>query len=361
LLDVKPIAFYLPQFHPTTFNDQNWGKGYTEWVSAARATPRFPGHRHPKIPSELGFYDLRRRDVMADQITLAQAYGIHGFCFYYYRFGDTRQLSLPVDSLLSRPHPLLPFCLCWANEDWTRAWDGRSDDVLLKQRYDDDTLAGLVEDFAVAMEDPRYIRSDDRPLLIIYQVEHVLAARSDWFEALAGRMMARIGSRPLIGGVFSHGMTSEMAKQLDFVVQFPPHRLPRARKRIIMKPEEVGPLEPERKDYFERYDDVVEAALSGAPLIENLIPGVCPDWDNSPRRATNAHVLIGSSPEKFAGWVVEAADLARRKAAEGSIPGPFLFINAWNEWAEGATMEPSWDLGRTYLEAFKRAIGLAQE
>lgn len=359
MLDIKPIAFYLPQFHPTEFNDRNWGAGFTEWVNVARATPRHPGHRHPKVPGELGFYDLRRREVLADQISLAQAYGIYGFCFYYYRFGTTRQLSLPVDNLLSRPQPSLPFCLCWANEDWTRAWDGRSDEALLKQRYDDETLDGLVDDFAVAMEDPRYIRSDDRPLLMIYQMEHALTARPDWVEALAARMAVRIGYRPLIGGVFSHGMTRNMAGQLDFTVQFPPHRLPRAHKRILMSPDNVGPFEPERADYFERYEDVAEAALSGATLIDNLIPGVCPDWDNSSRRAKNAHILIGSSPEKFADWVRQAAEIARRKAEEGKIPAPFLFINAWNEWAEGAVMEPSWDQGRAYLKAFESAIRAA--
>lgn len=356
MFDVKAIAFYLPQFYPTEFNDRNWGIGFTEWVNVARAKPRFEGHYHPKVPGELGFYDLRRREVLAEQISLAQSYGIYGFCFYHYRFGAVRQLELPVERLLSRPQPTVPFCLCWANEDWTRAWDGRTDDALLMQQYDDDTIAGLTEDFSIAMEDRRYIRSGDRPLLLVYQVEHAMAARADFLESVVDGIAARIGARPLIGGVFSHGMTREIAGRLDFTVQFPPHRLPRLGKRVLMESAAIKPFELDRLDNFERYEDVVEAAVSSIALIDNLIPGVCPDWDNSPRRAKHAHIVVGSSPEKFASWVKQAADATRSKAKSGKIPAPLLFVNAWNEWAEGAVMEPSWSLGRAYLESFAGAV-----
>lgn len=350
------ICFYLPQFHPTVFNDENWGPGFSEWTNVARGSPRFPEHYQPRIPGELGFYDLRNRDMLRQQITLAQAHGIHGFCFYHYRFGKQTELDLPLNSLLSQPNPQLPFCLCWANESWTRAWDGRSDEVIRAQSYDEDTLSGLVGDLTRAMLDPRYIRVSGRPLFMIYQVEHIPEPRHEWLDNFRKRVRERIGTEMLLGAVFSHGFNADIAKLVDLVVQFPPHRTPRNSKRALIPANEMKPFEPERGDYFESYDAVVEAALGGARLFEKLVPGVCPDWDNASRRQTKAHMLIGSTPEKFSNWVAKAARISLEKAAAGQIPAPLLFVNAWNEWAEGAAIEPSWKHQRAYLGALRQGL-----
>jgi lipopolysaccharide biosynthesis protein len=354
--DLTSICFYLPQYHPTATNDEQWGPGFTEWTNVSRGRPRFAGHQQPRVPGELGFYDLRHRPVLAEQIALAQSHGVHGFCFYHYRFGTQRELDLPVRSLLSHPQPSLPFCLCWANENWTRAWDGRSDQLLREQTYDETTLGGLVDDLAEAMSDPRYIRLSGKPLFLIYQLEHLPQPLSEWLSTLRARIRARIRTEIVLGAVYSPKFTKPMAAEVDLVVQFPPHRIPRKMKRVIMKPTEVEVFEPEREDYFEAYDTVVAGCLEGVDMLDNLVPGVCPDWDNSVRRAKNAHILIGSTPEQFGHWVTNAGAAALKKFEEGKIPHPLLFVNAWNEWGESAVLEPSWTHRRAYLEAFRTGL-----
>jgi hypothetical protein len=356
MTDVKALAFYLPQFHPTPFNDENWGPGFTEWTNIARGQPRFPGHAQPKIPGELGFYDLRRRGVFHEQSALAQAHGVRGFCMYHYRFGDAVELDLPLKSLLAAPQPQFSFCLCWANESWTRAWDGRSDTLIREQTYGDDTVNGLIGDLVQAMADPRYIRIDGRPVFLIYQIDHIPGSAEQWVNAFRAKLNAAVKANVLLGAVYSHRFTVDMSRFVDFVVQFPPHRIPRATKRALIDAGDVMPFEPERGDYFECYDAVIVSSLEGAEIIPNLVPGVCPNWDNSVRRAKNAHVLVGSTPEKFENWVASAAKIAVEKAEAGAIPCPLLFVNAWNEWAEGAMLEPSWTDRRAYLEAFARGL-----
>jgi len=357
--DVMPICFYLPQFHPVPFNDMHWGHGFSEWTNVARGRPLFAGHEQPRLPGELGFYDLRYRPILAEQIALAQTYGVYGFCFYYYRFGEQRELHLPVRQLLSRSKPNLPFCLCWANENWTRAWDGRSDELIRNQDYSETTLTGVIDDLSEAMQDPRYIRVNGKPVFLIYQIDLVPRPVGEWTQALRERLRVRCGAECLLGAVFSPGMTRQYADFVDFVVEFPPHRIPREGQRLLLDIQSVQPFDLERKDYFEAYDSVVASSLAGLDWIGKLVPGVCPDWDNSCRRPKGAHVLIGSNPEKFSRWVSLAANIALDKAEKKEIPYPFLFVNAWNEWGEGAALEPSWTSQRRYLEAFKTGLGLS--
>lgn len=357
---LRAICFYLPQFHPTDFNDKNWGPGFTEWTNVARGRPRFLGHYQPKIPGELGFYDLRRRDIFRHQVQLANSYGIYGFCFYYYRFGSDRELDKPITSLLSRPVPFVPFLYCWANESWTRAWDGRSDDVIRSQTYDDATINGVIDDLVFATKDERYIRIDGRPVFLIYQLEHMPSPLNDWLSDFRTRVRTKIGCDILLGAVYSHGFTTQMASIVDFVVQFPPHRIPRTLKRTLIDAKDIDPYDPSLEDYFESYDSIVRASLEGLDLIPNMAPGICPDWDNSARRSRKAHIVVGSTPDKFMNWTREAGRRAIQRADDNQIPYPLLFVNAWNEWAEGAVLEPTWDQGRSYLEAIRDGMREAQ-
>jgi GT2 family glycosyltransferase len=355
--DITVIAFYLPQYHPLKFNDEAWGEGFTEWNNVVRARPRFPGHVQPKYPGKLGFYDLRLPDVMNEQAKLGRAHGISGFCMYYYRLGGRRLMTTPSGNLLQNKSIDMQFCYCWANESWTRAWDGKSSDVLLKQEYDDSTFWGLVDDLAQASEDGRYIRINNRPIFLIYQASEI-PTLSEWMERLRSALKCRTGEAFLIGSVYSVNFRKEMLDHLDFVVQFPPHRIPRIGRRVTIKPEVVEPFEPERGDYYEAYDDVVDSSLLCSDAFEPLLLGVCPDWDNTSRRKSNAHTIIGSTPEKFEGWVRKAAQMTRVKHGRGAIPDKILFVNAWNEWAEGAVLEPSEASGYAYLEALRDGLTL---
>lgn len=355
-IDPFVLAFYLPQYHPVRINDANWGPGFTEWFNVVKAKPLFPGHRQPKLPGALGFYDLRCPEVLREQADLARLAGVDAFCFYYYRFGSQRVLERPLDLFLAHREIDVKFLYCWANEPWTKAWDGRSDDVLLEQSYGEEAFQGLLADLIRAMSDSRHVRIGNRPVFMIYQIEH-LPTPAEFVARLRTELEAALGVAPLIASVFSHGFKTEMLEFLDFVVQFPPHRMPRSpRFRTLVDGATVGAFDPERNDKFEPYEAVVATALQYGDDIPQLVMGVTPDWDNSPRRPQGAHVILGSTPELFREWAEEATIKTLDKFEKGSIPAPLLFVNAWNEWGEGAILEPSQELGDAYLKALRSGV-----
>ena len=351
----KAIAFYLPQYHPTLENDANWGSGFTDWTNVVKAQPRFNGHYQPRLPGELGLYDLREDEVLSAQAKLAKEHGLAGFCFYYYRFGNRRVLHLPVENYLESRRLELPFCYCWANESWTRAWDGKTSDVLLQQDYDETTVTGFADDVASAVQDERYIRIRGRPLILIYQVAEIPQA-----EAVVAHIKSTVlkscGFEPLLGTVFSPRFTPALLDFLDFVVQFPPHRIPRRGERVLLQGADIGPYEPEREDHYESYDQVASDSIAGMSASTKMFAGVCPDWDNSARRQKNATTLIGATPVKFERWVEQAGRLAVKSYKAGGTPAPMIFINAWNEWAEGAALEPCKRFGRQYIQALRMGL-----
>jgi len=345
--DVKAIAFYLPQFHPVPENDAWWGKGFTEWTNVTRATPQFAGHHQPQLPGELGFYDLRSDEVREQQARLAREHGIHGFCYYYYWFNGRRILETPLEMMLDAGTPDFPFCICWANENWTRRWDGLDNEVLLEQKHDEESDLAFIRDVLPILKDPRYIRIKGAPLLLVYRVDLLpdpVRTSAGWRQACKE---AGLGGIHLCA-MESFGNSDPYAFGFDSAVQFPPHRLQARRAGDTVKD-----LNPQFTGRIYDYEWTVADEINAPPASYRRFRGVMTAWDNTARRGSASHIHVNSTPEAYEVWLRGVVDATRRDLPAGER---LLFINAWNEWAEGAHLEPDQKFGRAYLEATRRAL-----
>jgi O-antigen biosynthesis protein len=347
---VRPIAFYLPQFHPTPENDLWWGRGFTEWTNVARARPSYGGHYQPHLPADLGFYDLRSADALRQQALTARRYGIEGFCVYYYNFGSRRVLAEPIEVV--RAHPDIPFnwCLCWANENWTKHWDGGTKEILLEQSYDDATLAAIIADATAQAADPRYIRVDGKPLFLVYRP--LMLPDPQGFASLCRAGFAAAGF-PGVQLVYVESMEA-VDKQVrpadlgfDAAVEFPPHgrAVPSTSPADIVKEGWSG--------YRYDYPETVLAFLKRETVSYPRYPAVFPSWDNTPRQSMRGTSFDGADPDAFRFYVEEKIEEARQFLTGDQR---LLFVNAWNEWAEGAHLEPDSGYGHRWLEAMRDAL-----
>ncbi|HEU0132112.1 MAG TPA: glycoside hydrolase family 99-like domain-containing protein [Mycobacteriales bacterium] len=360
--DLDVVAFYLPQFHPVPENDEWWGRGFTEWRNVARARPLFPGHHQPHLPGELGFYDLRVPEVREHQAELAREHGVTAFCYYHYWFGGRRLLERPFAEVLASGRPDLPFLLCWANENWTRVWDGGSRDVLMPQAYSpEDDLAHL-RWLAEAFADPRYVRVDGRPVFLVYRASDLPDPRrtTDAWRAEA----ARLG----VGELYLcrvEGFASERANDprdwgFDAGVAFVPDykTLGRPLRRSVFW-RGMRTLGMTAKGYRQNvfdYDTVVAEMLARPEPAYPRLPCVTVAWDNSARRKEHAVIYRDATPEAYERWLRESLHRLRSRT---DVPH-LMFVNAWNEWAEGSHLEPDERWGRAYLEATRRAVDAAR-
>ncbi len=348
-LPVRLIAYYLPQFHAIPENDRWWGKGFTEWSNVTKAIPRYLGHRQPNLPADLGFYDLSQADVLRRQAELAKRAGIYGFCIHDYWFSGVKVLETPLKLLLENPDIDLPFCLDWANENWSRRWDGSEDDILLEQKFHPGDDAGYARSILSALRDPRYIRIDGRPLIMIYRPS-LLPNAAEWVKSWRGFFTANGVASPYFVLAQSFGEMDPCVFGMDAAAGFPPHHggwdLPNDRDDIRL-------LDIEFAGEAHSYAALVSRILANNPNEYRLFPGVCPRWDNEARKPGHGVSFYGSTPRSYGEWLYAAA---RRAMAATAADERIVFINAWNEWAEGAYLEPDRHYGFAFLAETRRVL-----
>lgn len=361
--DSKPIkpfvsCFYLPQFHRIAENDLWWGSGYTEWTGVVNARPQYAGHNQPVLPLDFGFYDLRMPEVFGEQYAMAKAHGIDAFCVYYYSFDHgKRLLQQPLDNVLQRQEIESCFYLCWANESWTRNWDGLSGEILIAQNYLEDFEKNLAEDSARYFRDDRYYKhGGTAPRFVIYRPDDIPSVRA---VVLRLRKYWKDLGFPEVhlGAVLFH-LNDEMANSLndlfDFFLEMPPHGLVGSNDFLGGKNLRIDdfPVSQKFQGLIYSYDAVVKNSLRrefASAVSDKVIRGVMPSWDNTARRGNSSHISYGANPGGFGRWV---------KALSSNANTRELIVNSWNEWGEKAMLEPSRQYGLGYLRALKAGLGL---
>lgn len=352
----RVLAFYLPQFHEIPENDAWWGTGFTDWVNVERARPLYDGHLQPVEPGDLGRYDLSDPGVMRRQAALAADHGVDGFVMHHYWFDGRPLLDTPLRNLLDDPTIDFPFALCWANENWTRRWDGLDSDVLIAQSYSDGWADRFYDDILPALSDDRYLRVEGRPLLVLYRIGHIKnahAAIERWKERSQNDGLDGLHVLAVVHSRQFEGLPRGIEGVVDGLVQFPPLAGIGLQSVRNLVPGTAATL---KGDVYS-YDAAVNSAdlTTAGPHGLRVHPGVMPGWDNTPRRSDAAYVFHGANPLSFRRWVARAAGAA---VADGEPS--LLFVNAWNEWAEGAHLEPDARFGRAYLDAVRDAVGVAE-
>jgi len=359
---LRPVAFYLPQYHPVPENDAFWGPGFTEWRNVVQARPRFAGHQQPHIPADLGFYDLRLAETRAAQAALARAAGLHGFCWYHYWFSGRRVLNRPFDAVLASGAPDFPFMLAWANENWTRAWDGGAREVLIAQAYSDADTAAHARHLAPAFADPRYIRVGGRPAFAVYNADD-LPDPARWCDVFR-ETLAREGIEPCLIRVeryLDRDTRPPAALGFDAGLEFQPFSRSYRRWQLTRPDLKANPgrriahrLRREAARFAEMDTHIDLEAFVDFDLAQPApgypwFPGLCPSWDNSARRpAGKAIVFRNAAPALFARWCAGKA-AGFRPQGDANL----VFVNAWNEWAEGNHLEPCQRHGHAWLEALR--------
>jgi lipopolysaccharide biosynthesis protein len=365
----KLIALYLPQFHPIPQNDEWWGGGFTEWTNVAAARPHFRGHYQPHIPADLGFYDLRLSETREAQAALARRHGIHGFCYYHYWFNGTQLLERPFNEVLNSRNPDFPFCLCWANESWTRTWDGLERRILKKQDYSNEDNRHHIDWLIRAFQDDRYIRIEGKPLFILYRLLDIPNAREmlDMWRAEARRQgLAGLYLCAMQTGITESSDANLLDSGVDAIVDFQPNwksfpvsgnlmnKLAVVAKRVLPSSIYQALGRSVSAERIIDYGKVVDMNIAIPwPDDYTKFPCVFPSWDNSARRKS-ATIIQNDDPAKYQQWLEASIAGVRRYKAERQM----VFINAWNEWAEGCHLEPDRKNLHAFLTATTNALAV---
>ena len=366
---MKIIAFYLPQFHVIPENDEWWGKGFTEWVNVKKALPLFDGHNQPRIPLNQNYYDLSDNSVMDWQIDLAHKYGVYGFCFYHYWFDGHLLLQKPVEAFLANKKQDLPFCICWANEHWTNAWVSQKNTVLIEQRYGGKKEWKEHFDYLLPFfKDKRYIVNNNKPFFVIYRPEIIdcLNPMLDYWQELAienGFDGIEYAYQHVTFFMDQNRDDSRFAHNIEYQPIYAQSLLLQKKFSLLRKLKRVLATFVEKNLNLDirhiadnhllkfDYDDIWNFILKMSPTTPQSIPGAFVDWDNTPRRGNKGTVYLGTTPEKFHNYlkkqIIRARDVYKSE---------YLFMFAWNEWAEGGNLEPDEKNRYGYLEAIHSAL-----
>jgi lipopolysaccharide biosynthesis protein len=354
----KVLAFHLPQYHPIPENDEWWGPGFTEWHNATKARKLFTGHYQPHLPADLGFYDLRLPEVRQQQSNLAQQFGIDGFCYYHYWFSGKQLLERPVAEIISSGQPDFPFCLCWANESWSRRWIGDDQEVLIKQSYSKQDDINHANYLATVFADSRYIKIDDRPLFLIYRPsDH--PDPQQMLDVFRKKSNAKGLLDPYFVAVDAHKVGYDFRKDgFDAILAFSP---------------QLGVSGPDAFQDGRTWPKLMRNISKGIPSASlkvfneeterrkmneivrpyPFIPSCFVSWDNSARKGKNGIIYADQSPSIFEKYF----RMTVKKGLEHPHKHGLVFVNAWNEWAEGNHLEPDLKYGHAYLSACKKVLG----
>ncbi len=360
--EVKLIAYYLSQYHQNDDNDRWWGKGFTDWVNVKKAEPLFIKHRQPRIPLGGNYYDLSDIEVMRWQVKIAKEYGIYGFCFYHYWFEGKLLLEKPIEQFL-QSDIAFPFCFMWANETWTRTWNAREEDVLLRQTYSEKYWDAHFKYLLPFFLDERYIQKDGMPVFLLYRAKDIPNVKQmidrwnqlAWESGLAGIYFIQADDKR---------RKLSCAKNINATTLFEPRRsaneINTYEKGIhsfvhskMLKP--FSRLPVVAKEYYDSlaYNMVYQRLVSNAEKYRNrnCFYGAFVNWDNTPRKQERGEFFRGGTPDKFEEYLYRVLWMSQRDHKE------FVFLFAWNEWAEGAYLEPDTDWEYAYLEAVRRSLG----
>ncbi|NQJ22121.1 glycoside hydrolase family 99-like domain-containing protein [Streptococcus suis] len=374
---MRPIAFYLPQFHAIPENDEWWGEGFTEWTNMKAATPLFDGHLQPRIPLDKNYYNLLDEKTMEWQVELAKKYGLYGFCFYHYWFNGHMLLEKPMEMMLNNPNINFPYMICWANEPWTNAWkaDG-NEKTLIAQHYGrEKEWKQHFEYLLQFFKDKNYIVENNKPMLLIYRPEIIecLNEMLDYWNELAieagfsgidfayqqvsyylldnkdeSRFKYRVEYQP---GYARYDVQKQSAGLSQYLLPI------KTKIRNIVygfdkkAKTNLSSKLTRQKLSFEDYDELCQSIINRKADDEKSVAGMFVDWDNTPRRGDRGRVCLGSTPEKFQHYMTEQI-----KNVNENYQNDMLFIFAWNEWAEGGYLEPDERNKYGYLEALKAAL-----
>ena len=348
----KFIAFYLPQFHPIKENDMWWGKGFTEWSNVKKALPLFRGHYQPHIPLHHNYYKLDNSQTQLQQVKLAKQFSVSGFCFYFYWFNGKTLLETPTRNWLSNKNLDFPFCLCWANENWTRRWDGLDNDILIGQNHSPQDDREFINYISPYLKDKRYIKINNKPLIILYR-PNLLSAK---FTAKQWRyecMMNGVGEIHL-SYVQGFEKVDPSIHGFDSAIELPPLNIKAkniSKSLTLLDKREISNLN------VIDYGNYLEFSENYPEIEYLLFRGVMPSWDNTARRMDNgASVVHNSSPDKFHKWLINARNWSQRQSSiRGNNDLDIVFVNAWNEWGEGCHLEPDMKYEFQWLEALQQA------